>query len=167
MTEFFSHTLENLRHNASNPMNALRPADECSIDVAPVDWLNNVTWPEKGSFDVVFGSGLVYQRGRLTAALVALVDHTLRQLGDSPVAGGDPDSSHPPVFVHASAQNRDGLSDFSALMAARGFAHQEIEPPEAYLASPLVDKSAAFFDIHFSEMHETKIMLHVFTRTIQ
>jgi len=183
LSEYFALTLQNLRHNAklncigqdggaaSSGLRMKRAAAaaaaaatggadgaaDCEVDVVALDWMDEATFPAKGSFDVLCGADLVCQIGPGLAALAGLVDHALRCAGEK---GGPP----APTFVHCCAANRAGVDDFAALLRERGFVHSVVAVPPAYLESPLVDASASLFDLHFVELLEAQHAIHFFTR---
>jgi hypothetical protein len=104
MTDLMPHVVDNLRHNVRE--NTTAKGDGGAKDdagsravVCTLDWCDLTGWPagSEGSYDVVIGSGLIYQAG-ITPTLVGVISKLLK-----PGTG---------TFLHVSAKNRDGLPQF-------------------------------------------------------
>lgn len=136
------------------------PSVEQAIEVAAIDWARPETWPAKqprddasesgpSSFDVLFGSDLVYHQ-EIVPVLVNAVDGLLSSSGK---------------FVHVASQARHSLVEFKDAMQARGFECHVDVVPDAYKENPLVNNDAAaeLFTLHFNEMSDV-YCIYTFSR---
>eukprot|EP00042_Codosiga_hollandica_P039495 m.331829 g.331829 ORF g.331829 m.331829 type:complete len:161 (-) comp55625_c0_seq5:35-517(-) len=142
LTDYFAHTMDNLRFNIA--LNAT--AASCEVGSSSVDWHSNTTWPDRRGFDVVLGCDLVYDVV-LVPSLLRVISHVLKKGG---------------VFHYVCGFQRQGNDELIAKLKEGGFACQEHECPAAYRANPLVGDTRDEVDLHFNELEESPFTLLTF-----
>lgn len=94
LTDYFKHTVDNLKHNLNANRALLAGANAPTADAMALDWTKDATWPKDDSgnyrtFDVVLGCDLTYDV-MMVPPLLDVVMSLLRSGGTFLyVTGGD------------------------------------------------------------------------------
>lgn len=144
LTDFFDHTVKNLKHNADK--NHLSPA--LDLGVSTLDWGARRTYPA-GVFDVVLGCDLIYDAA-LVPLLVNCIDAIL-----------SPDG----VFLYCFGASRHGGEELLESLLKSGFVLANKTPASALTRNPLVGKTTDELHVYFNELDDNVYTIVEFHRS--
>ncbi|EGD82340.1 hypothetical protein PTSG_03004 [Salpingoeca rosetta] len=150
ITDYFSHTVDNIKHNLS--INAHIPTLTERGHVHALDWNNENTWLHESDgnlcqFDVLLGCDLVYDTP-LVAPLCNLVRRCLAPHG---------------TFFYVSGGKRKGAKEFITALRDCGLECKIAPLKPEYKANPLVSGDEQELELHFNELHENVQVLFEFS----
>eukprot|EP00050_Salpingoeca_kvevrii_P011696 m.17321 g.17321 ORF g.17321 m.17321 type:complete len:499 (-) comp3580_c0_seq2:130-1626(-) len=145
LTDLFSHTVDNLRHNVE--LN--KGTTKAPIEVSAVDWMKPKTWPKK-RFDVLLGCDLIYDVD-FAPHLVRIVTKLLA-----------PDSGR---FFYVAGAQRDGAIAFHEQMIKAGFQCTVTSPcPDKLKRNPLKSQNDDDLLLYFNELYDNEFSLYEYFR---
>ncbi|CAM9133122.1 unnamed protein product, partial [Phaeothamnion confervicola] len=152
LTDLNPETVANLAHNVELNRRRFHAAGGRHVFVATLDWGDTSTWPVQRSgegFDFVIGCDLIYHKPAAPLLANAIAGMCRR--------GG--------TFLYVAPDTgRDGLPEFFAALALRGFAALSAEQaPEHYKENPLLSGSEGDYLLYFNELQRPH-MLYEFRR---
>ena len=151
--EVRDHLQFNVRATKKKVQKSVKAGQQApSITIAPLDWLNEATFPQEwiGQTDVLIGSDLVYDK--------TLVQPLVNACGrlSKPQTG---------VFYYVTANtDRAGMDDFIKAMKEFFVLESRTTPPPEFLKNPLGDEKLELFELHLSELRDVKHTMLKFRR---
>eukprot|EP00047_Mylnosiga_fluctuans_P016290 m.53442 g.53442 ORF g.53442 m.53442 type:complete len:499 (+) comp6483_c0_seq1:1863-3359(+) len=137
MTDFFDHTLTNLKHNLEKNQSTFGSSNPGEISVQAVDWAYRHTYPA-GQFDILLGCDLIYDVV-LVPLLVTAIDALLAPEG---------------VLYYAYGGSRQGAVELIESLKSVGLAVTSSVPAANLAANPLVGKTDTELHVYFNELEE-------------